>query len=90
MWHLYQTKRSKKYAKRTGESDEAKQEECREKILAASGFLLDLVNNVLDMNKLESGEIQLEHTSFDLESLLQETTSVIEVQAAEHLSLIHI
>lgn len=64
--------------------DEAKQEECREKILAASGFLLDLVNNVLDMNKLESGEIQLEHTSFDLESLLQETTSVIEVQAAEH------
>ncbi len=27
MWHLYQTKRSKKYAKRTGESDEAKQEE---------------------------------------------------------------
>ena len=30
--------------------DEAKQEECREKIMTASGFLLDLVNDVLNMN----------------------------------------
>ena len=62
--------------------DEAKQEECREKIMEASGFLLDLVNNVLDMNKLESGEIQLEQVPFDLEELLQETVNVVEVQAA--------
>ena len=40
--------------------DEAKQEECREKIMTASGFLLDLVNDVLNMNKLESGAVTLE------------------------------
>ena len=64
--------------------NEAKQEECRQKILSASGFLLELVNNVLDMNKLESGEIRLEEVPFDLRSLVQETNSVIEVQAGEH------
>ena len=63
--------------------DEAKQEECRQKILSASGFLLDLVNNVLDMNKLESGEIRLEQVPFDLRRLVEETVSVTEVQAKE-------
>ncbi len=63
--------------------DEARQEECRQKIMDASGFLLDLVNNVLDMNKLESGEIQLEEKPFDLARMVQEVNSVIEVQARE-------
>ena len=63
--------------------DEAKQEECRQKILSASGFLLELVNNVLDMNKLESGEIRLEQQPFDLRRLVEETVSVTEVQAQE-------
>lgn len=69
--------------------DEAKQEECRKKILNASGFLLELVNNVLDMNKLESGEIQLEEVSFDLRELVQETNTVIEIQAGEHGVALH-
>ena len=55
----------------------------RQKILSASGFLLDLVNNVLDMNKLESGEIRLEQVPFDLQQLVDETVSVTEVQAQE-------
>ena len=63
--------------------NEEKQEECRQKILAASGFLLELVNNVLDMNKLESGEIKLEHKPFDLQHLMTETESVIDIQARE-------
>ena len=63
--------------------DENRQEECRDKILAASGFLLDLVNNILDMNKLESGEIKLEEKPFDLKKLIEDIISVIEVQAAE-------
>lgn len=32
-----------------------KEEECLDKIMSASGFLLDLVNDVLDMNKLGVG-----------------------------------
>lgn len=63
--------------------NEEKQEECRQKITSASNFLLDLVNNVLDMSKLESGKIQLEQKQMDLIQLIQDTNSVIQIQANE-------
>ncbi len=59
--------------------DHEKQKECREKVKEASGFLLDLVNNVLDMNKLESGRVVLEHESFDLMEILREANSITEM-----------
>lgn len=52
--------------------DLKKQGECRQKVREASGFLLDLVNSVLEMNKLESGSIVLEHRPFDLREILKE------------------
>ena len=61
--------------------DLEKQSDCREKVWEASGFLLDLVNDVLDMNKLESGQIQLSEDSFDLQDILNEVTSILTVQA---------
>ena len=64
-------------------ANEAKQEECREKIMAASGFLLELVNNVLDMNKLESGEVQLEAKTFFVRDLVEESAAMVEAQTAE-------
>ena len=67
---------------RTCEGDVAKTEECYEKIMGASDFLLDLVNNVLDMSKLETGEIELEHKSFDLREVLRESLNMVETQAA--------
>lgn len=63
--------------------DMEKQAECREKIWEASGFLLELVNEVLDMGKLESGEIVLEERSFDLHALLTEIVDVVDKQAKE-------
>ena len=63
--------------------DKEKQKECRSKIEQASGFLLDLVNSVLDMNKLESGEIKLADEPFKLEELLESITSVAQIQAEE-------
>ncbi len=47
-------------------NDIDKQSECREKIKNSSMILLDLINEVLDMSKLESGEIVLEQVPFDL------------------------
>lgn len=35
------------------------------------------------MSKMESGEIELEHVSFDLRDILKEVSSLIEVQAVE-------
>ena len=46
-----------------------KQTECREKIKEASNLLLGLVNEVLDMSKLESGEVTLEESPFDLHNI---------------------
>lgn len=63
--------------------DPKKQEECLDKILTASDFLLDLVNNVLDMNKLESGNICLENKSFDLHGLIRALGLAVETQAVE-------
>lgn len=39
---------------------------CLDKIDVASGHLLSLLNDVLDMSAMETGEIHLERTSFDL------------------------
>lgn len=64
--------------------DPQKQAECRDKIRSASGFLLSLVNNVLDMSKLESGAIELEHKPFDLVELSRDTGAILMSQAAEH------
>ena len=64
-------------------TDMAKQAECREKIWEASGLLLELVNEVLDMGKLESGEIVLEHRPFNMVTLLTGLCDVLEKQAAE-------
>ena len=69
--------------------DEAKQEECREKILSASGFLLDLVNDVLDMNKLESGSIQLEERPFSLSEVIDSVLSIVQVRAGERGVVVH-
>lgn len=63
--------------------DEQKQQECMDKIMVASGFLLELINNVLDMNKLESGDIKLENTSMDYTELLSETVDILDIVAKE-------
>ena len=69
--------------------NEEKQEECLDKIMSASGFLLELVNNVLDMNKLESGEVKLDRRPFDVCDLVEETAVVIEAQTAEKALTLH-
>ena len=50
--------------------DPETQIECRRKIRDTSHLLLELVNEVLDMGKLESGEMVLEEIPFDLIPLL--------------------
>ena len=63
--------------------DLQKQEECRKKIWDASGLLLELINEVLDMGKLESGEILLEEREFNLKKLLDDIVNVVEKQSKE-------
>ena len=60
-----------------------KQTECRAKIKEASHLLLELINEVLDMSKLESDEVVLEDIPFNLNSIFEEILGVIEHMAAE-------
>ena len=63
--------------------DMKKQTECREKVKEASHLLLELVNDVLDMSKLESDEVILEEIPFNLSGIFREVFVVIEQIAAE-------
>ena len=64
-------------------NDPIKLRECRDKIYEASGFLLDLVNSILDMNKLESGKVILEHKPFDLLEIFSETNNIVYMASEE-------
>ena len=60
-----------------------KQTECRAKIKKTSHLLLELINEVLDMSKLESDEVILEEIPFNLNSISEEILGVIEQMATE-------
>lgn len=55
-------------------------EDCIQKILFSSDHLLSLINDILDMSKIESGKIELAHEPFDLMDLMDECTSIISGQ----------
>ena len=57
---------------RRAPNDMQRQTYCREKIWMISGTLLELVNDVLDMSKLDSGGERLESVSFDISELMDE------------------
>ncbi len=70
--------------------DLEKQRECRDKVWDASGYLLSLVNSVLDMSRLEAGAVHLEHAPFNLLQLLSESNTVAQMQALEHTLHYHV
>lgn len=57
-----------------------KQKECRDKIWIASNYLVSLVNNVLNMNRLENSTIELSEKPFDLIDLLMEIIAMTNIQ----------
>ncbi len=61
--------------------DLQKQTECRSKIWTASGLLLDLANEALDMSRLESGQVDLNLVPINLVALNCEVRDILERQA---------
>lgn len=62
--------------------DLARQEDCRKKIKTSAQHLLSLINDVLDINKLESGNIELARETFSIKELLSNCAVIVGGQAA--------
>ncbi len=58
--------------------------ECHDKIRTSSGYLLSLINDVLDMSKLETGEIEFSEESFDLREMIRSCFDILQPLAAEN------
>ena len=56
-------------------------DDCLDKIRGAAGHLLELMDDVLDMSRLEVGEIRLTRSPFDLNEELRRVRSIAEEQA---------
>ena len=50
------------------------------KILSSSNHLLSLINDILDMSRIESGRIQLEETEVSLSDVLHDLKTIISGQ----------
>lgn len=61
----------------------AQQRDYIEKIRAAGGHLLELVNDVLDVAKIESGKLELELAAFNLDQLSERVASIADVRASQ-------
>lgn len=55
----------------------------RQKMLVAADHLLDLINDVLQMSKLESGEVILSHELINLNEISTEILTIMEQRATE-------
>ncbi len=65
------------------DDDPERRRDCRQKMLYSTNYLLSLVNDILDMNKLESGQMELENKPFDLVEMLTNQLTVIDSMAGE-------
>lgn len=54
--------------------------DCLQKIDGSSGHLLSLVNDVLDMSRIESGKVQISHKPLNILELLRHCSSIISGQ----------
>lgn len=64
-------------------SDAEKKEYCLEKIADASKHLLGILNDILDMSKIESAKFELSNAEFDLEKMLLDALNIVNFQINE-------
>ncbi len=65
---------------RSNRDDARKVDSCLDKIDLSAHHLLALVNDVLDMSKLEAGQMVMEQEPFDIEVLMHNVSSLVEAQ----------
>lgn len=64
--------------------DTEKTVHCLKRINYASGKLLEMINNILDISKIDSNKLILEYKTFSLHDMIDQLIQIIEVQAELH------
>lgn len=64
--------------------DLEKQKECRKKVWESSGYLLELVNEALDITKFDTEGFELKEEPFSMEQLLETVSNMNELRAKEN------
>ena len=59
------------------------QQKCRDQIMKSSKYLVSIVSDILEMNKLESGDFSEKELTFDLAELLNKANTDKQIQAEE-------
>ena len=62
----------------------ARQEEYLDDILSSGRYLLSLINDILDLAKVEAGRLELELGTFDLRQLLEGSLVIVKERALAH------
>ncbi len=63
--------------------DRARLADCLNKITISSRHLLALINDVLDMSRIESGKVTLSEEAFDITDMLESIETIIRTQARD-------
>jgi CheY-like chemotaxis protein len=63
--------------------DPQRKDYCLDKISGASTHLLGIINDILDMSKIEEGKLELSYTEFDFSAMLKRVVSIFEFRLAE-------
>lgn len=67
----------------TSLNDQEQIKRCLNNIRQSSQYLLALINDILDMSRIESGKIELEHQLFSLSDMLEQIDSMFRQKAAD-------
>lgn len=63
--------------------DREKTLDCLEKIESANAYLLDLINDILDMSRIESGKLELNQEKINISLLLEQLEALMKPQALQ-------
>ncbi len=64
-------------ARKSGEMEQI--QDCINKIEYASNHLLGVINDILDMSKIEAGKLELSYSAFDLPKMVGRTAEVMDI-----------
>jgi len=67
-----------------------KKDDAFEKIETASKHLLGIINDILDISKIEANKLELSDVSFEFEKMLKEVTDVVKLRIDERRQKFHV